>query len=96
MNEQNENYEIVRTIILLARNLGLGIIAEGVETLEQVRRLTELNCDHGQGYYFSKPVSARQASALVDEQMKFGVFQLKADRLICEPIALELVNSYPM
>jgi len=96
MNEQNENYEIVRTIILLARNLGLGIIAEGVETLEQVRRLAELNCDHGQGYYFSKPVSAKQASALVDERMKSGAFRLESDRLICEPIALELVNSYPM
>lgn len=55
MNEK-ENIEIVRTIIALAGSLGMVVIAEGVETFEQLRQLRNLGCDYGQGYYFSKPV----------------------------------------
>lgn len=49
---------IVETIITLARNLGLSVVAEGVESLEQVIYLTEQGCNQIQGYYFSKPESA--------------------------------------
>ena len=48
--------EIVRTIVTLARNLGMGVIAEGVETEAQVRYLRDLGCGWGQGYYFSPPL----------------------------------------
>src|SRR6185369_10083874 len=48
INENNDNKEIVRTIVLLARNLRLGVIAEGVETLDQLAVLKELNCENGQ------------------------------------------------
>lgn len=46
---------IVETIIILAKNLGLTVVAEGVESLEQVNYLVEKRCDQIQGYYFSKP-----------------------------------------
>jgi EAL domain-containing protein (putative c-di-GMP-specific phosphodiesterase class I) len=47
---------IANTIIVLAQNLKLGVIAEGVETEEQLARLREWGCDEAQGFLFSKPV----------------------------------------
>ena len=52
----SKNSEIVRAIITLARNLGMEVIAEGVETDEQISRLTGMNCGYVQGYMFSKPL----------------------------------------
>jgi len=49
---------IVRTIIALGHNLGLKVLAEGVETEAQVAFLKANDCDEMQGYHFSKPVSA--------------------------------------
>ncbi len=49
---------IVRTIIALGHNLGLKVLAEGVETEAQLKFLTDNGCDEMQGYHFSKPVSA--------------------------------------
>jgi PAS domain S-box-containing protein len=50
-----ESYEIVRVIITLAHNLGLSVVAEGVETADQVRQLRDLDCELAQGYFFSRP-----------------------------------------
>ncbi|MDP9159293.1 MAG: bifunctional diguanylate cyclase/phosphodiesterase, partial [Acidobacteriota bacterium] len=52
----NEAREIVRHIVTLAHSLHLHIIAEGIETEEQLNFLTDLGCEFGQGYLFSKPV----------------------------------------
>jgi diguanylate cyclase (GGDEF)-like protein/PAS domain S-box-containing protein len=60
--------EIVRTIITLGRNLGLKVIAEGVETVEQAVKLRELGCEFAQGYLFSVPVNAQQATDLLAAQ----------------------------
>ncbi len=60
-----ENVEIIRTIITLARALGMTVIAEGVETEDQHRRLRELNCEEVQGFLFSKAVDARTAEELL-------------------------------
>jgi EAL domain-containing protein (putative c-di-GMP-specific phosphodiesterase class I) len=49
---------VVRTIVAMSHNLGIKVIAEGVETPEHLRFLTDRNCDEGQGYYFSRPVAA--------------------------------------
>ncbi|HEY3323206.1 MAG TPA: EAL domain-containing protein [Planctomycetota bacterium] len=51
-----KNAEIVRTIRTLAGNLGMQVIAEGVETGQQLGRLKDLKCEYGQGYFFSRPV----------------------------------------
>jgi diguanylate cyclase (GGDEF)-like protein/PAS domain S-box-containing protein len=56
MNEHNDGYILVKTIIQMAKNLGLKTIAEGVETEKQCQLLKELGCDYGQGYLFSKPL----------------------------------------
>jgi diguanylate cyclase (GGDEF)-like protein/PAS domain S-box-containing protein len=58
MSNNQESLEIVRTILGLARNLKMEVIAEGVETLEQAVELTAMDCDYGQGYYFSKALNA--------------------------------------
>ena len=55
MDTDPENREIVRTIIMLAHNLGLKVVAEGTETEKHVDQLKQLNCEMAQGYYFSKP-----------------------------------------
>ena len=51
-----ENIEIVEIIVMLARNLGMKVIAEGVETDVQLEQLKKLNCESAQGYLFSKPM----------------------------------------
>jgi diguanylate cyclase (GGDEF)-like protein/PAS domain S-box-containing protein len=67
MADQGENTEIVRTILLLARNLCMKVVAEGVETEGQLAQLQALSCDYGQGYLFSKPASATAIAKLLAE-----------------------------
>jgi diguanylate cyclase (GGDEF)-like protein/PAS domain S-box-containing protein len=57
--------EIARTIMPLAKNLRLDVVAEGVETAEQVQELKKLDCKYAQGFYFSRPVSRDEAEALL-------------------------------
>jgi diguanylate cyclase (GGDEF)-like protein len=61
MINNQESLEIVRTILGLARNLKMEVIAEGVETLEQAAQLRAMNCEYGQGFYFSKALNANSA-----------------------------------
>lgn len=57
--------EIVRTLSQLAHNLGMDTVAEGVERPEELRRLTTLDCDYGQGFLISKPLPERAMATLV-------------------------------
>ena len=63
-----EDAVIVRSTVDLARNLGLRVVAEGVETAEAWRALAELGCDDAQGYHLSRPVPADQLGALLDDR----------------------------
>jgi len=54
---------VVNTIITLAKTLSLTVIAEGIETSLQRKLLSELGCDAGQGYWFAKAVTAKEASS---------------------------------
>ncbi|MFC7686546.1 EAL domain-containing protein [Ureibacillus sp. GCM10028918] len=60
MNQDDENKAIVKTIIAIAKQLDLRVIAEGVEGQEEACFLKEIGCDYGQGYYFSRPLPARE------------------------------------
>lgn len=67
MVDNNENIEIVRTIIMLAQNLGMDVVAEGVETKEQLGLLRKLGCENGQGYFFSRPTHASGAEKIISD-----------------------------
>lgn len=62
--EDVETHAIVDTIIKLAHTLEMTVVAEGIEEVEQLRELTKLGCDVGQGYYFSRPLDAAAAERL--------------------------------
>ncbi|MEC4804344.1 MAG: EAL domain-containing protein [Jaaginema sp. PMC 1079.18] len=66
MGFEQESLEIVQTIVTLAHNLGMNVVAEGIEALEQLSQLREFNCDYGQGYLFSRPVDAIAATTLLN------------------------------
>jgi EAL domain-containing protein (putative c-di-GMP-specific phosphodiesterase class I) len=57
--------EIVRTILVLAHDLGMQVIAEGVETKDQLAKLLGLDCEYAQGFLFAQPVEGRAAAALI-------------------------------
>lgn len=65
LDEQNENIEIIRTIVDLADHLNMDAIAEGIETPEQLDQLRALRCECGQGYFFSKPVDVATISQIL-------------------------------
>ena len=62
-----ENSEIVRTIIVLADSLGMDIVAEGVETIEQLEGLRALGCQNVQGFYFARPMTPEDALRFIQE-----------------------------
>jgi diguanylate cyclase (GGDEF)-like protein len=65
MEKGGENQELVRTIVTLARNLSMHVVAEGVETEAQRIRLEALGCDSAQGFLFSEPVTGNAAQGLI-------------------------------
>jgi EAL domain-containing protein (putative c-di-GMP-specific phosphodiesterase class I) len=65
--KKTEATHIVHTIILLARLLDMKVVAEGVETEEQLNALTALSCDYAQGNFFAKPLPADQAEIFLGE-----------------------------
>jgi diguanylate cyclase (GGDEF)-like protein/PAS domain S-box-containing protein len=66
MNARHESSEIIRAIVMLAKNLNMKVVAEGIETEEQAMQLMRLDCALGQGYYYSKPGSSAQAEAILE------------------------------
>ncbi len=65
MGARRGDYEVVRTVVALAQNLGLGVIAEGVETAVQRDRLLALGCGLGQGFLFSRAVETAAVEAML-------------------------------
>lgn len=65
-SQDNDKYtEIIRTIVMLGHNLQLDVVAEGIETEAQMKVLRSLNCEYGQGYFFSKPLPTDSATELL-------------------------------
>ncbi|MES9860014.1 MAG: EAL domain-containing protein [Candidatus Thiodiazotropha sp. LLP2] len=64
---QDQPYSLVNAVLSLGKALGLDVVAEGVETLEQLRVLTHLGCPYLQGYYFSRPIPVNEVPGLVDK-----------------------------
>ncbi|MET0623315.1 MAG: EAL domain-containing protein [Pyrinomonadaceae bacterium] len=66
MGQPDENGEIVRTILTLASNLGMGVVAEGVETARQAEMLGELGCEYAQGFLFARPLDPEAVAGWLD------------------------------
>lgn len=69
MAEDNDDAAIVSTIIAMAKRLGLSVIAEGVETLEQIRLLRTEHCDDLQGFYFAQPLPAGEITSYFNRKL---------------------------
>ena len=72
MSIDDDDLELVRTILVLAKNLGLEVIAEGVETGEQLVQLRTLSCECAQGFMFAQPMAPEQ----VEEKLASGNWPL--------------------
>jgi diguanylate cyclase (GGDEF)-like protein len=68
----DRNADIVRAIVAVARSFDMSVVAEGVETIGQLEFLTRLECDHAQGFYFSRAVNAAAATELIVGGLKEG------------------------
>lgn len=79
MGRERESAAIVQSIVHLGRALGLGVVAEGVETAAQVQALRLAGASHLQGYYFSRPVPADDASAMAAARFVGGADDLDGD-----------------
>jgi EAL domain-containing protein (putative c-di-GMP-specific phosphodiesterase class I) len=69
IGQDGHNAEIVRTILLLARDLGMGTIAEGIETEDQLAQLKDLDCQLGQGFFIARPMEPKRVEALLVAQL---------------------------
>ncbi|MEH2284470.1 MAG: EAL domain-containing protein [Nostoc sp.] len=65
MGTNSKNVEIIEIIVTLAHKLGVDVLAEGVETKEQLVLLRKLNCEYGQGHFFSVPLNSSAAETLI-------------------------------
>lgn len=66
IDTSEDSLSIVRSVIQLSSNLGIEVVAEGVENEDHLRLLRELECDLAQGYYFSRPVPAEEFEKLLE------------------------------
>jgi len=69
IDEQSEI--LVKSIVNLAHNLGLKVVAEGVDDESHIEILKDCGCDYGQGYLFSKPLSAEKTDEFISEYFKY-------------------------
>ncbi len=71
LNSSNKDIALVSTIIQLAHTIKMTAIAEGIETAAQLSQLRNLECDFGQGYFFSKPLNVNAASDILKAGLKW-------------------------
>jgi diguanylate cyclase (GGDEF)-like protein len=76
MEHSGEDREIVHTIIALGHKLAMRVVAEGIETSGQMAMLQQVNCQYGQGYFFSRPLSAQDATQLLSQRPTWTAMDL--------------------
>lgn len=75
MTQDAKNLSIVKTILALAHTLGLSVIAEGIETVEQFNWLRSLGCTEGQGYLFAKPLPSQELALWLQQPSQCQLLQ---------------------
>lgn len=78
MLENHADYQIIMSTIAMVKNLGLKVVAEGVESGAQLRSLTESQCDIIQGYYFSKPIPEIELLEFIETKIDKGYWKTTA------------------
>ncbi len=73
ITSNHEDAAITRAVIVLAHELGLNVIAEGVETVDQLELLVKYGCDQMQGYLFSKPVISEECAAMIKSSRSLDI-----------------------
>jgi len=73
MGEGKNETDIVQAIVTLSRRIGVDVIAEGVETSGQLKKLQAMGCEYGQGFYVSKPLAGEEAKTLVLQSLAENV-----------------------
>lgn len=76
---------IIAGLVGITRSLGIKIVAEGIETIEQARLLQDMGCDHGQGYLFAKPVDRTVMTDLLLRQMRPATARRRFDECSLQP-----------
>ncbi len=69
--EDDKSAAIIKTILLLGQNLNIEVVAEGIETETQLNKLTEIGCELGQGYLFSKPIDVPMAESFLKNGLEY-------------------------
>ncbi len=90
MSAGDENSAIVRTIISLAENLGMNVIAEGIETDAQRLRLKSFRCKYAQGYFFARPAPAASIETLLHNDNEIYGPAVKSDDAELQLLSFEL------
>lgn len=78
---QNTGFAIAQSVVGLAHNLGVKVVAEGIENARHLVWLRSFQCDYGQGYFFAKPLDADNATALVKGELGWSYTQTTSSRL---------------
>jgi EAL domain-containing protein (putative c-di-GMP-specific phosphodiesterase class I) len=66
INEDSKHKEVIKAIVTLTNRLNISVVAEGVETIEQVEYLRTAGCILGQGFYFSEPMAAERTQSWLE------------------------------
>lgn len=78
MLENHSDYQIIKSTIAMVKNLGLTVVAEGVETQAQLLSLSDNDCDIIQGYYYSKPIPEAELLDFIDKRISSGYWKVNA------------------
>jgi diguanylate cyclase (GGDEF)-like protein/PAS domain S-box-containing protein len=81
ITKNGDNAEIISTIILLADKLEMHVVAEAIESLEQLETLRRLGCEFGQGYLLSRPIDVAAATAIVQQADSWKAFSLPDEHI---------------
>jgi EAL domain-containing protein (putative c-di-GMP-specific phosphodiesterase class I) len=71
IDQDSETLGLVPVIISIAKTTGMTVVAEGIETTQQLTQLRRLKCEFGQGFFFAKPLEAKAAEALVTQGFRW-------------------------
>jgi EAL domain-containing protein (putative c-di-GMP-specific phosphodiesterase class I) len=82
MSNGSENEEIIKTIVALAQSLNLEIIAEGVETSDQLEQLRGLSCQLGQGYLFARPLDVASVGKILETSIHDSMIETLQDEAL--------------